>query len=74
MKTPDKYSLWLVPQGSEGEKLQNFVNTLAQKYNAPVFVPHLTLVANIFIPSEHAYDSLEDRVEKLAESRLNHST
>lgn len=44
----NKYSLWIVPRGEAGESLQNLVNKLAIDNEAPVFVPHLTLVANIF--------------------------
>jgi len=47
-KENDKYSLWIVPSGDAGKVIQTLVNKLADENGAPRFVPHLTLVANIF--------------------------
>ena len=44
----DKYSLWIVPKGEAGKAIQALIDTLADENNSPRFVPHLTLVANIF--------------------------
>jgi len=61
-----KFSLWIVPRDQTGERLQNFVNTLAEEYQAPHFVPHLSLVANIFIQSDADYQSVKEQATKLA--------
>ena len=44
----NKYSLWLVPKGDAGKTLQTLITKLAAAHQAPTFVPHMTLVANIF--------------------------
>jgi 2'-5' RNA ligase len=41
------YSLWIVPGGEAGEQLQSVVDELATAYDAPSFVPHITVVAGI---------------------------
>jgi 2'-5' RNA ligase len=38
------YSIWLIPEGEDREKLQKVVNTLAGEFGAPVFQPHITIV------------------------------
>ncbi len=43
-----KYSIWIVPKGEVGERLQKLITDLAERFDAPAFVPHMTLVANIF--------------------------
>lgn len=48
----DKYSLWIVPRGETGERLQTLIDALAEEHGAPVFTPHLSLVANIFATPE----------------------
>jgi 2'-5' RNA ligase len=55
----DKYSLWIVPRGEAGEIIQSLVNTLANENGAPQFVPHLTLVANIFADASELEDVTE---------------
>lgn len=63
--TPDKYSLWLTPTGNAGTNLQELVTTLANENDAPDFVPHLTLVANIFAtPAE--VEALASPITQLA--------
>lgn len=48
----DKYSLWIVPRGRVGERLQRLIDTLTEERGAPRFEPHLSLVANIFATQE----------------------
>jgi hypothetical protein len=38
-------SYWLVPAAAERAVFQDLINTLARLYNAPTFVPHVTLYA-----------------------------
>ncbi len=42
-------AVWLVPQNEDKEYLQNIVNDLAVKYNAPKFIPHLTILGDTII-------------------------
>ena len=65
---PDKYSLWIVPKGKAGEQLQQLVNKLATEHAAPHFVPHITLVANIYASSDQEYITIKNNVAKLSKS------
>lgn len=67
-----KYSLWLVPKGGVGMALQDLIGKLAGQYQAPKFVPHVTLVANVFADSGELED-LKVRVGLFAE-RMNQFT
>ena len=40
------YSLWLVPEGTAGERLAETVRSLGARYHGPVFPPHVTLVGS----------------------------
>lgn len=62
----DKYSLWIVPKGEAGEMIQALVNKLADENNSPRFVPHLTLVANIYASSAEL-DGMVSRVRQCTE-------
>lgn len=68
MEKQNKYSLWIVPKNEELGQIQQFVNELADRFNAPRFVPHLTLVANILINSEEEYQKASEQAAKLADS------
>lgn len=46
------YSLWLVPEGKELEELNNLVDELAKKFNAPLFIPHVTILGGIDLKEE----------------------
>lgn len=59
-----KYSLWIVPEGSVGAKLGTLIDTLAKENDGPQFVPHLTLVADT---SANNILSVTERVAKLAQ-------
>ncbi len=62
MSQESKYSLWIVPGGDAGRSLQAHVDSLAVEHNAPSFVPHLTVVANILADA----DSLPAEKQKAA--------
>ncbi len=47
MKEKMIHSLWLMPNGSIFNKFQKIINNLAEKYNAPKFEPHVTLIASV---------------------------
>ena len=42
-----QYSIWLIPSAPAFELLQNTIYTLAEKYEGPVFEPHITLLSNV---------------------------
>lgn len=68
MEIPQKHSLWIVPKQTEGNDLQQFINTLANDFDAPNFVPHLTLVANIFTETDADRIQALDNATKLTQS------
>lgn len=47
MTTTQKYSLWLMPHGDLYELLRDLIESLAQRFDAPVFEPHVTLLGGI---------------------------
>lgn len=65
----DKYSIWLAPKGNSGRALQDLIDKLAGEYQAPRFIPHVTLVAEIFADADEVED-LKARVGQCAE-RMN---
>lgn len=56
------YSLWVMPKGEILEALQNTINTLAEKYSAPVFNPHITLLGDLETPEEEVIKRVESIV------------
>jgi 2'-5' RNA ligase len=57
------YHLFLEPSGALREQLQQTISTLADVYGGPVFVPHVTLLAQI-----PASDDIEEKTRLLAEN------
>jgi 2'-5' RNA ligase len=41
------YALWLQPNGDIACKLQEKIKKLSQKYDTPIFAPHVTLVSSL---------------------------
>ena len=66
MSDPRKYSLWLAPRGEAGHRLQQLVADLAHQYGGPVFVPHLTLVADVQA-DDAGLPALRDKLTELAQ-------
>lgn len=49
---PRHMSYWLVPAEAERGVFQELITTLAQRYSAPTFVPHVTLYSGESPPDE----------------------
>jgi 2'-5' RNA ligase len=60
----DSYSIWLVPQNEDKEYLQSIIQTLAEKYSSPIFIPHITLLADTHLDLE----KLKLAVDKIFEN------
>jgi 2'-5' RNA ligase len=60
-----KYSLWIVPKGDAGQKLQALIATLSKEHDAPDFVPHMTAVANIVVEDDNL-DAVREKCRELA--------
>lgn len=46
------HTLWLIPTGQAFEMFSDLIKKLAEKYNAPVFQPHVTLLGDFMQPEE----------------------
>lgn len=46
------HTLWLIPTGEAYEKFSSLIKKLAEEYNAPVFMPHVTLLGDFLQPEE----------------------
>ena len=53
-------SIWLVPKFEDEEYLQNIINGLAEKYDFPQFIPHLTLFPYIKYSLEEIKKLMDD--------------
>src|SRR5690349_1791162 len=45
--TSNRYSLWIVPEGSVADALQAVIDRLAHAYGGPAFRPHVTLFGSL---------------------------
>ncbi len=52
MLTARGYSLWLIPHEEAYIKLSHLISQLSEKYKAPCFAPHVTLIGGIASPKE----------------------
>lgn len=59
-----KYSLWIVPTGETRVQLQNLINQLSDEYNAPKFVPHVTIAG--ITASDEELANVKRKIDKLA--------
>ena len=59
----ETYSLWLMPSGSVYNKFENIIKDLADKYKAPKFKPHITLIGGI--SDKDVFDKAELLSEKI---------
>ena len=51
-KLENKYSLWFMPEGDIYKKLTDLIFQLSEKYSAPNFEPHVTLLHNLAMPEK----------------------
>ena len=50
-RNPNSYSLWFMPCKEQNIILENKIETLANQYGGPKFVPHITLLGS-FVDDE----------------------
>lgn len=41
------FSIWLMPKGELYQNLYNTISNLAERYSAPIFEPHVTLIGSL---------------------------
>lgn len=63
MKT--KVSFWLIPSKEDKEFFQKIINTLAQKYDAPTFTPHVTIYSGECALDESPAELIEKATQKV---------
>ena len=64
------YSLWLMPEGKDKEKLQIMIRELSDKYTTPVFPPHITLIGGINLDKEDVVEKTRQLSERLCPYRI----
>jgi Cyclic phosphodiesterase-like protein len=63
---PPKMSYWLIPGESHFMELQGIISALAERFNGPIFEPHLTIFSGQFGPGD-APEKLLQSVKKLSQ-------
>ena len=63
-------SFWLLPAEPDLQLLTALINQLADKYNAPRFVPHVTLLVSHLAEDESATQLLESAVKGISPPNL----
>ena len=69
MSTPT-YHLWLVPAGEPQHALAAVISTLARELGAPVFEPHVTLLANLGDAEHEHLRRAEELAGRLQPTRI----
>lgn len=64
------YSLWLIPEKALDRSLQSTIKTLSDRFQAPVFKPHLTLLGQIDAVPSVAARKAEQIANKLSSFSL----
>ncbi|MDL2363045.1 MAG: 2'-5' RNA ligase family protein [Patescibacteria group bacterium] len=59
-----KYGIWILPIGEEKQKLQSLINSIADEYTAPKFIPHISIAGMLCEDSQ--LDTMKARVDQLA--------
>lgn len=54
------FSVWLVPQKEDKEYLDKVIRELAQKYDSPIFIPHITLFVDVKIEEDRLKSATEE--------------
>ncbi len=72
------FSIWLIPDEKDEKELAKIIEDLAERYNSPVFIPHLTLLGNTMINFEDLKSIVDEVFEDkkpftIKKTRLNQS-
>lgn len=63
-------SFWLVPAEADRHKLTKLINRLADEYNAPRFLPHVTLLATKLTKNEEPLKILQSATKGISPLKL----
>lgn len=59
-----QYSIWLIPPEPVYSKVQQVINSLAEKYQSPIIEPHITVLGKI----EKDFPEIKENIVKLTRS------
>ncbi|HEY9830412.1 MAG TPA: hypothetical protein V6D26_07530 [Stenomitos sp.] len=63
MPLKTKVSFWLIPSQEDRAFFQGIIDHLAQEYDAPVFMPHVTIYSGEYTPEESPSELLENAIQ-----------
>lgn len=66
-----KYFVWIIPPEPVFSELDNILRDLSQKYDGPLFHPHMTLLSNVEKPLEEIQQAVENAVHGLDTFKLS---
>ena len=58
-----KVSFWLIPSEEDRAFFQEIIDNLAKEYDAPVFMPHVTIYSGEYTPEESPTELLENAIQ-----------
>ena len=58
-----RVSFWLLPTPSQRAELETIMTHLAQVYNAPVFMPHITIYSGVYADDEQPEVILQQAIQ-----------
>ncbi|EKD91448.1 MAG: hypothetical protein ACD_30C00005G0016 [uncultured bacterium] len=61
----NSFSIWIVPSGDVKKKLEGVILDLSQKYNSPVFEPHMTLLGDISVDEKSVLEKAKILTSKI---------
>jgi Cyclic phosphodiesterase-like protein len=67
---PQHMSYWLVPAAAERSFWQQLIDTLGRTYNAPAFVPHVTIYSGASAPQDNPLEIMTQATRDLHGIRL----
>ena len=70
----EKYSLWLMPEGSVYDDLSGVIHRLSEQYGTPSFEPHVTLLGNLDGPEAETLSNTKQLAGVIEPFTLNVGT
>ena len=65
------YSIWLIPAGEVYQKLSEIISKLSEKYSAPNFEPHVTLIGDLLGVEEEIISKTSELANLLKPFEIN---
>lgn len=68
---PPRMSYWLLPEESSARQIQNYIASIAEQFEGPHFIGHLTGYFGIYGPTENAPDLVATTAAELGPFELS---